>query len=170
MSDGAPPVLGLRFVPLSAEVLDEVAAIEALSSPSPWGRGLFADELELDDAVRSWVVALDERDAVVGFAGLMFVADDAHVLNIAVHPDLRRRRIAAAMLRELVADARRRGVAGLTLEVRVSNRPARALYERVGFTSAGVRPGYYPDGEDAEILWAHDLPAVAARCEETAPR
>ncbi len=155
-----------RLVPLSSELIDEVAAIEAMSSPSPWGRDLLAGELDLDDSARSWAVALEPDGTVVGFGGLMFVATDAHVLNIAVRPDRRRRGIAASMLAHLVDDARRRGVESLTLEVRVSNQAARVLYERVGFASAGVRPGYYGDGEDAEILWAHDLADVVARCEE----
>lgn len=161
---------------LSVDHLDAVAAIEAASTPDPWSRELFAGELDLSEEVRTWVVAVEETGGVLGFAGMMFVAEEAHVMNIAVRPDRRRLGLGERMLAELVARAHRRGIDALTLEVRVSNEPARALYRRFGFVEAGRRPRYYGDGEDALILWATDeaaggeTPAGAVPTEEVLER
>ena len=143
-----------------------VAAIEAVASPDPWTPALFEGELSVLPALRHWLVACDtasDRNEVVGFVGMMFVPDEVgaypegHVMNVAVRPDHARRGIARRLLIEAFADAIARGVEHLTLEVRVSNEPARNLYQQLGFAPVGLRPRYYPDGEDALILWAHDI-------------
>jgi [ribosomal protein S18]-alanine N-acetyltransferase len=142
--------------------LDTVAAIEAAVSPDPWSRDLFEGELAVHAARRHWLVA-DEGGRVVGFAGMMYVpdgqgtSDEGHLMNVAVDPARARRGVARRLLAALFADAAARGVAHLTLEVRVTNDAARALYRRFGFAPVGVRPRYYPGGEDALILWAHDI-------------
>lgn len=142
-----------------------VAAIEAVASPDPWTPALFEGELSVLPALRHWLVACAAADGgeVVGFVGMMFVPDEVgtysegHVMNVAVRADHTRRGIARRLLIEAFADAIARGVAHLTLEVRVSNEPARHLYQQLGFGPVGLRPRYYPDGEDALILWAHDI-------------
>ncbi|MDA3039935.1 MAG: ribosomal protein S18-alanine N-acetyltransferase [Actinomycetota bacterium] len=149
-----------------------VAAIEAVASPDPWTPALFEGELSVLPALRHWLVACeaaDDRPEVVGFVGMMFVPDDTgahpegHVMNVAVRPDRKRQGIARRLLIEAFADALARGVEHLTLEVRVSNDPARSLYHQLGFAPVGLRPRYYPDGEDALILWAHDIQTVEFR-------
>lgn len=165
----------IRFVELDPAHLDAVAAIEAVVSPEPWSRQLFAGELEMHAAARHWIVALSDRSdaagvsvvdagldgascgTVIGFAGAMFVEPDVHVMNIAVDPGHQRAGLGATLLGRLLDDARGRGMRHATLEVRADNAPARALYERFGFEVSGVRAGYYVDGSDALIMWANDI-------------
>ncbi|MBC7325732.1 MAG: ribosomal protein S18-alanine N-acetyltransferase, partial [Moorella sp. (in: Bacteria)] len=93
---------------------------------------------------------------VVGYAGMWIILDEAHITNVAVHPHYRGRRLGELLLRVLMQEALHLGADRMTLEVRVSNRPAQRLYERLGFTRAGVRKGYYNDNrEDAIIMWKH---------------
>ena len=133
-----------------------VATIEAVISPDPWSRRLFEGEFDVDPDSRHWLAACDE-DRVVGYGGVMLAAETAHLMNLGVDPAWSRRRIAQRLCCELFRVARERGAEGLTLEVRSSNRPAIGLYEKFEMTAAGVRPRYYPDGEDAMIYWIHDL-------------
>lgn len=117
---------------------------------------------------RYYVVAkLDGR--VCGYAGLMFVADEAHITNIAVAPPARRQGVATRLMAHLMQESLRRRCGSMTLEVRMTNTGAQDLYRKFGFESAGVRPNYYPEtGEDGLIMWLYRLgsPAVAARLRE----
>jgi ribosomal-protein-alanine N-acetyltransferase len=107
----------------------------------------------------------------------MFVLPDAHITTIAVDPARRRGGVASRLLVALCRDAIERGATALTLEVRVSNEAAQALYRGFGFAPAGARTGYYPadaDGpaEDALVMWAHDIdqPAFATRLDDVEAR
>jgi len=144
--------------PMVAGDVPEVAALERRSFSDPWSERALAEELTLAD--RRYVVACEDR--IVGYGGLMVVGDEAHVLTLAVDPDRRRNGIGAAILLRLVDQAVGSGVRHLTLEVRISNDPARSLYERFGFAAVGTRPRYYRD-EDALIMWSADLGSDAAR-------
>ena len=161
------PARNVTIRPMRNRDLRAVAAIEADRNGDPWSRRLFAGELELGEARRHWLVAA-WRNTVVGFAGVMYAVDEAHLMNLAVARDWSGRGIGLRLCLEQLAEARRRAATDLTLEVRASNTAAIALYAKLGFTSAGARPGYYPDGEDALILWLHELqsPEVAARLAE----
>ena len=140
--------------PMTVGDLEEVAAIEALSSPEPWSRSLLAGELELPADANHWLVAeTAATGTVIGFAGTMVVADEAHILNIAVHPDHRRRSVGRLLMTRILDAGRQRGAVATTLEVRSTNRSAIALYSSFGFRRAGRRPGYYRDGTDALIMW-----------------
>lgn len=137
--------------------LDEVMAIEHLSYLTPWSRDAFASEL-----LQRYTVYLVARagQRVVGYAGMHVIWEQAHVTNIAVHPEYRGRGFGERLLRELMRVARRRGVRQMTLEVRVSNAPAQGLYRKLGFVTApgAVRKGYYTDtGEDAIVMWKEPL-------------
>lgn len=158
-----------------------VAAIEAAVSPEPWSTGLFEGEFDVDPSSRHWLVAEKESDRaepeIVGFAGMMFVGlhdpqAEGHLMNIAVHPQMRRRGIAVQLCDELFGVAARAGVDAITLEVRVSNVGAIGLYQSFGFAPVGNRPGYYTnaDGtkEDGLIFWLHDNLARAAARSDTA--
>lgn len=151
-----------------------VAAIEAAVSPEPWSVQLFEGEFEVDSATRQWLVVEDDG-CVVGFAGMMFVslgADglEGHLMNIAVARDHRRSGMGLTLCEALFFDAASRGVDAITLEVRVSNTGAIALYRQFGFAPVGQRSSYYtnPDGskEDGLIFWLHDN---LARCNGTTP-
>ena len=141
---------------MKPEDLDAVLAIEQASTPHPWTAGIFADELAQAES-RRYVVAV-EADHVVGFCGLLLSLDEGHITNVAVDPSLRRRGFAHEMMLATTRTAIAKSLRALTLEVRVSNSGAIALYQRFGFAPGGVRPRYYPDnGEDALIMWAHDI-------------
>ena len=145
---------------LREEDLEAVLAVEIASAPHPWTAGIFADELA-QGPTRRYVVALEDG-RVVGFCGLLLSLDEGHITNIAVDPTLRRRGYAHAMMLVTVRTAIAKSLRALTLEVRVTNKAAIALYQRFGFAPGGVRPRYYPDnGEDALIMWAHDIDTAA---------
>ena len=103
-----------------------------------------------------------KTSGLVGFAGVMVVADEAHVTNLLVEPDRRRQGIGLELMKSLVEASVAAGARHLTLEVRSRNEAARALYARLGLAPVGVRKGYYGD-DDALILWAHDIDAEEYR-------
>ncbi len=138
--------------------LDAALAIEHESFPAPWSRGMFADELTRPG--RIWLAAVDDTGALVGYGGVMRVAEEVHLMNLAVAAGCRRTGVARALLGELRTRAATAGGRHLTLEVRERNESARALYAAEGMIVTGRRPGYYETGEDALIMGA-DLPAVA---------
>jgi len=132
--------------------LDAVAEIERLSFPAPWAGPAFALEL-----ARPWARLDLLRHAgtgrVVAFSSYWVVADELHILNVAVHPSERRRGHAARLLRHILDEARRAQVRVLSLELRASNDAAAALYRKLGFRQVGVRPRYYANnGEDALLM------------------
>jgi ribosomal-protein-alanine N-acetyltransferase len=105
------------------------------------------------------LVAKDSAGRVVGFCGFWRVVDEIHINNLAVLPEYRRQGIASLILGRVFAEGRRAGAGRATLEVRRSNEIARRLYERFGFTVAGVRRGYYRNPEeDALVLWREGFP------------
>jgi [ribosomal protein S18]-alanine N-acetyltransferase len=151
---------GLVIRPMETADLEAVLAIERASAPHPWTAGIFADELAQAET-RRYVVGV-EHDRVVGFCGLLLSLDEGHITNVAVDPSLRRRGYAHEMMLVTVRTAIAKSLRALTLEVRVSNTAAIALYQRFGFAPGGVRPRYYPDNdEDALIMWAHDIDTAA---------
>ena len=155
-ADSADEGLVVHLVPMRRRHLRSVLRIESQVYPRPWSLGLFMSELTLR-ATRAYFVARVGGE-VVGYGGLMVVADDGHVTTLAVHPDWHRRTIGTRLLLALAGEALRRGATSLTLEVRMSNAPAQALYRRFGFAPAGVRRGYYVEtNEDALVMWAHDI-------------
>jgi [ribosomal protein S18]-alanine N-acetyltransferase len=132
--------------------LDAVEEIERLSFPSPWARAAFADEL-----ARSWarLELLREKAGgrIVAFCNYWQVADEVHLLNLAVRPEERRRGHAARLLRHVLEVARDGQARVISLEVRVSNIAAAALYRKFGFREVGTRPRYYANnGEDALLM------------------
>ena len=138
--------------------LDAILDIERLSFPIPWARQAFADEM-----ARPWarleILRHLPTGRVVGFCNYWLVADELHILNVAVHPDERRRGHAARLLRHILDEAARSQARLISLEVRVSNLAAAALYRKFGFREVGMRPRYYADnGEDA-LLMDLELPA-----------
>lgn len=132
--------------------IDQVVKIERLSFPTPWSPQAFYSELT-ENLCACYVVAKAGM-RVVGYAGMWVLIDEAHITNIAVHPDYRRQGIGERLLRELVLRARNRGARRMTLEVRPSNEGAQRLYAKFGFKPKGIRKGYYTDNrEDAIIMW-----------------
>jgi [ribosomal protein S18]-alanine N-acetyltransferase len=142
--------------------LNAIESIERRSYPTPWSRSMFAGELAKP---ASLCLGAFEDDRLAGYLITSRYVDAWHVMNIAVNPSFRRRGIATALIErlfELTDDGGRRGY---TLEVRVSNKGAIKLYERLGFTARGKRRGYYTDNrEDALVMWrdpSDDLDSVS---------
>jgi ribosomal-protein-alanine N-acetyltransferase len=143
--------------PMRRRDLPEVLRIEQVSYPLPWSTDVFRSELaQMQRGDRHYVV-LRRGGALLGYGGLMFAVDEAHVTNIAVSPDHQRQGLATRVLAELAWHAVARRSVGLTLEVRVSNVAAQSLYQRFGFESAGVRVRYYENTEDAIVMWCHGI-------------
>jgi ribosomal-protein-alanine N-acetyltransferase len=139
---------GLQLRDLSA-----IERIERSSYPTPWSRSMFASELAKPSSICLGAFDL-ETDALVGYLVISRYVDAWHVMNVAVAPEHRRRGIAHSLLDRLFELTAGRGHRGYTLEVRVSNVEAIALYERLGFKPRGVRRGYYTDNrEDALVMW-----------------
>jgi ribosomal-protein-alanine N-acetyltransferase len=138
--------------------LNAIERIERDSYRTPWSRSMFAGELAKPSSLSLGAFA-PETGALLGFLIISRYVDAWHVMNLAVAPDQRRRRIAANLLDrlfELTAGEDRRGY---TLEVRVSNDVAIRLYEQAGFRARGIRRGYYTDNrEDALIMWRDPEP------------
>lgn len=145
----------LTVSPMRRRHLPEVLAIETQVYPRPWSSRLF--EEELDRSGRVYLVARLGA-TVVGYAGVLMIADDGHIATIAVDPAWQRHGLARSLLVELVRAARSLGANQLTLEVRVTNRGAQDLYRSLGFAPGGARKAYYSDnGEDALVMWAHGI-------------
>jgi len=142
-----------------------VMAIEAVSYPRPWSQRVFESEIDqVRGGSRYYLVARrapggrGER-RVLGYAGLWFSGDEAHITNVAVDPTEQRSGVATALLLALADEAIRRGATAWTLEVRVSSIGAQELYRRFGFVPAGVRTRYYENTEDAIVMWCNDIQA-----------
>ncbi len=166
---GNPGALEVEIGPMRRRHLRSVVKIEAKVYPRPWSMGLFMSEIGQREA-RTYLVAR-VGGAVVGYAGMMYVLEDGHVTTIAVDPAWHRHSIGSRLLLALADAGLARGIENLTLEVRVSNEPAKELYRRFGFVPAGIRKGYYVEtGEDALVMWANDIATeeMAARREQLA--
>ena len=134
---------------ISAHVA-QVAELETLCFSDPWSERSVASELE--NKLSYWLVAVED-DRVAGYVGSQTVMGETDMMNIAVHPDFRRRGIAEALVNALVEGLKTMDSHCLTLEVRASNTPAIALYEKMGFQQIGLRKNYYRNPkEDALIL------------------
>lgn len=143
--------MNITITPMTADHLDEVAALERACFSNPWSRQLFAQEL--DNALSAFLVALDSEGRVAGYAGLQVILDEGTITDIAVRPDCRRRGVAGKLLQVFLDFAQGSGLAFLTLEVRASNYDAIALYGSRGFRSVGRRKNYYEHPpEDAIIM------------------
>ena len=152
----APGDLDVHLVPMRRRHLRTVLRIEAQVYPRPWSLSLFMSELALR-GTRVYTVAR-VGGAVVGYSGLMLAGEDAHVTTIAVDPAWHRHKVGTRLLLQMARMAAERGAANLTLEVRVSNTAAQALYRTFGFAPAGIRKGYYVEtNEDALVMWANDI-------------
>lgn len=148
---------GLAIQPMRRRHVRAILDIEEQVYPKPWTSGVFASELDqVRSGSRFYIVGL-RRSQLVGYGGLMFAGDDAHITNLAVDPRCRRQGIARHLLGELAQTAIDRGSHALTLEVRVSNTAALGLYREFGFAPAGIRQRYYENSEDALVMWAHDV-------------
>ena len=154
MSDNKMKV---RIVPMTADHLDDIARLEQICFSRPWSRRMLAEELENQCA--AFLVALEPgTEKVIGYAGLLVMADEGYITNVAVFPEYRRRGVAEQIIQVFCDFAQGNHLAFLTLEVRPSNAPAISLYNSFGFEEVGRRKNYYDlPREDALILTRYFL-------------
>jgi ribosomal-protein-alanine N-acetyltransferase len=144
-----PTTATLRIVRARRADLDAIMEIERLSFRAPWSRRVFEEELGRDFA---YLKVVRDGDRVAAFVNYWVVADEIHILNVATHPEWRRRGIARRMMEHVMRAARLRRSSLLTLEVRRANLAAQELYRSLGFEVVGVRPRYYENNEDALVM------------------
>ena len=147
----ARPPLRLSIEPMRLEDVPDVHRIESASFPTPWPDYAFKQEIQTNRLAHYLVVRAGEE--TVGYGGMWLMVDEAHVTTFAVLPGWRRRGIGGRLMLELMHVALRLNAHIVTLEVRLSNHAARALYGKFGFRPVGIRPRYYSDNnEDALIM------------------
>lgn len=137
------------ILPMNESHVKQVAELEKICFSDPWSENSVASEL--NNPLSVWLVA-EENGIVCGYVGSQTVLDETDMMNIAVHPDFRRKGIAAALIAELVRLLKERGSRILRLEVRESNAPAISLYETMGFTQLGFRKNYYRNPKENALI------------------
>ena len=144
----------------TAADLDQIENLEKACFPNPWRREFFASELRAEGR-RNRILRSDR--AVVAYCFTMFFLDEMHVNKIAVAAQLRRGGLAAVLMDDAIEFAKGKGIRTIALEVRESNRDARAFYESLAFEERYHRPRYYPDGESAIVMVLELPPAGPAQ-------
>jgi len=145
----------LKFEPLRDADITSILTIEKKVNTAPWSDRSFRNEL--DHAHGIFLVSKADGK-VLAYGGIWLVIDEAHVTTVAVSEEHRRQGIGQALMVELMKRAKEAGMECATLEVRVSNLAAIAMYEKFGFKTAATRKGYYPENkEDAAVMWLYDL-------------
>ena len=139
----------IRLEQMTDAHVAQIAQLEKQCFSDPWSENSVASEL--NNCLSLWLVALDGA-TVAGYIGSQSVGDEADMMNVAVHPDYRRRGIARELVMGLVAALEEKGVHSLALEVRASNAPAIALYEQLGFIQVGLRPNYYRNPKENALI------------------
>lgn len=160
-SRGTPDAVSIE--PMRRRHVRDILAIEEQCYPKPWTAGVFTSEIELARRGERYYVVARIGQHLVGYAGLMYAPDEAHITNIAVDPTMRRNGVGRLLLIHLIETAVHEGVESMTLEVRISNEAAQQLYRTFGFAPAGIRQRYYENSEDALVMWAHDIQGPAFR-------
>ena len=141
-----------KFRVMNCDDINEVYEIECLSFSTPWSIDSFYREINENKLALYNVIELDGK--IIAYGGMWIVIDESHVTNIAVLPEFRGRGMGNILVENMIEVAKENGALNMTLEVRVSNQSAIALYEKYGFEKSGVRPKYYKENnEDALIMW-----------------
>ena len=148
-----------EIVPMDRSHVDQVAALERECFSMPWNETMLEDSLY--DERASFIVAEDEEGNVIGYAGLHVVLDEGYIDNIAVEEAARRHGVASALL-DVYCRFGEINLAFLTLEVRKSNAPAIALYEKFGFQQVGIRKGFYSHPREDAVIMTREFPENAA--------
>jgi ribosomal-protein-alanine N-acetyltransferase len=144
---------GMKIRDATDRDLPAIMEIERLAFAQPWSLDSFERELSLPFS-RLIVASPMARGAALlaGYLCRWLVADECHILNVAVHPEMRRAGIANQLMNDALAEARTRNAKVVTLEVRRSNVAARSLYRKLGFEEQRLRRNYYGAGEDAIVM------------------
>ena len=141
----------IHLRPAVPDDLSQIFQIDQLSSSLPWTERSYHFELTQNQAARVWV-AVDETDRLIGFLVLWLIVDEAHIANIAVDPENRRRGAARRLMNLGLTRAWAEGARTSFLEVRYGNRAARELYRSLGYQETGIRARYYRDTHEDAVL------------------
>ena len=144
-----------QLIPLAHEHLGQAAEIERLCFSDPWSEKMLAEHLANPCSLT--LAAVGDTGRLLGYVGLLAVVDEGYITNVAVRPDCCRQGVAGGLLDALEAQGKERELAFLTLEVRQSNAPARALYEKLGYLQAGLRRNYYENPREDAIIMTKTL-------------
>ena len=134
--------------------IPQIAAMERACFTDPWSESALRDELN-SPLARYFVCT--EGGEVLGYIGTRVVLDECQVANVAVSPSCRRQGVASFLMEAMLDFCRREGMNLVTLEVRLSNSAAQALYEKFGFQKTGIRPGYYQSPPEDAVLMSLEL-------------
>jgi len=144
-----------KIYPMDATSIKSILNISELSFPISWSYESL--QSELDNKFAKYVV-LKSGNSIVGYGGMWIIIDEAHITNVAVHPEARGFGAGDMLVEALFRICRKQKIPAITLEVRSSNFKAINLYEKYGFKQEGLRRNYYEDnGEDAVIMWNRNL-------------
>lgn len=144
----------IEIIPMTEEHLDGVVELEEATFSTPWSRMDFEKEIRENRLAIYYVAA--EGGRVLGYAGMWHVVTEGHITNVGVLEEVRGRGIGSMLMEKMMETAREKKMTGMTLEVRMGNAPAQALYHKFGFRAEGVRKNYYADTkEDAIIMWRY---------------
>ncbi|PFG02791.1 ribosomal protein S18-alanine N-acetyltransferase [Bacillus sp. es.036] len=144
----------VSFRSMTIEDIEAVMRIEHATFPTPWSRSAFYNEIVINHFAT--YLLLEVGKEVAGYCGVWVIIDEAHITNIALHPEYRGMKLGEALLNKAIHFAKSRGALKITLEVRVSNIVAQNLYRKFGFEEGGIRKNYYTDNqEDALVMWVN---------------
>ncbi|KMM36294.1 ribosomal protein S18-alanine N-acetyltransferase [Guptibacillus hwajinpoensis] len=142
----------VSFRSMTVEDIEAVMRIEKATFPTPWSRTAFYNEVVINHFATYLLLEVGEE--IAGYCGVWVIIDEAHITNIALHPDYRGMKLGEALLKRAIDFAKSRGALKMTLEVRVSNTIAQNLYRKYGFEEGSIRKNYYTDNqEDALVMW-----------------
>jgi ribosomal-protein-alanine N-acetyltransferase len=157
----------LILAPLSSDFLAEAVALDQLTLGGFWGASSYQTELERASSLMLSLLIQPgpplSCPQLIGMAALWAILEEAHIILMAVHPQYQGQGLGRLLLWGLLQGAQQGHLSHATLEVRASNQRAIALYQTFGFTTVGIRPRYYEDGEDGHILWKKQLQAPSYR-------
>ncbi len=142
----------VNYRKMTIDDVERVYEIESLSFTLPWTKEAFY--YEMNDNKHAYYVIAETDEEIVGYCGMWLVLDEAHVTNIAIHPDYRGKKMGGGLMQAAIDAAKENGAVLMTLEARVSNTVAQNLYRKLGFKNGGIRKRYYTDNyEDAIVMW-----------------
>ncbi len=147
--------LKVKIRPMEKQDLIQVGEIEKLSFSLPWSVNFFSLELKKKEFAHYWVIELNE--VMAGYGGYWKIKNEAHLVNLAIHPHYRRKGLGRKLLRHILEDARNNGLKIVTLEVRESNRKAQMFYEKSGFKKVAIHPHYYHDTDENAFIYLKNL-------------
>lgn len=144
----------VSFRSMTVEDIEAVMRIEKATFPTPWSRTAFYNEVVINHFATYLLLEVGEE--IAGYCGVWVIIDEAHITNIALHPDYRGMKLGEALLKRAIDFVKSRGALKMTLEVRVSNTIAQNLYRKYGFEEGSIRKNYYTDNqEDALVMWVN---------------